>query len=332
VKVFITGITGLLGRHVAQLCVREGYEVTALVRNRNVNHSQFQHDLTICYGDLTNVHSIPESLNGAEIIIHCAADTSMGARSNSKQEQTNINGLQNLISIAKKVNIKRFIHVSTANTIVYGDAARPADESIKFTTAPVRLPYINTKIMGEEMLLNEYKIHGFPVIILNPTFILGPYDYNLSSGKLIWAIMQKRLFLYPSGGKNIVDVRDVAQVAVNAINKGKIGHNYLICNENLTYKEIISRTCETAKITFPKIRMPYFMGIVIGNIGSFIEYMTGRLSPINSKTIKITFENHYYRADKAKNELGFTPRFVSETIQDTVNWFKNEHIPHQRSR
>lgn len=331
-KVFITGITGLLGRHVAQLCVEKGYEVTALVRDRNVKRPQFQHDLTICYGDLTNVHSLSEGLTGAEIIIHCAADTSMGARRNLKQEQTNVDGLQNLISIAKKVNIKRFIHVSTANTIVYGDAVCLADESTKFATAPFRLPYINTKIMGEEMLLNEHKIQGFPVIILNPTFILGPYDYNLSSGKLIWEIMQKRLFIYPPGGKNIVDVRDLAQVAVNAISKGQIGHNYLICNENLTYEEIISMTCKNAKITFPRFRMPYFMGIIIGNIGSFIEYITGQLSPINSKTIKITFENHYYRADKAKNELDFIPRSVSETIQDTVNWFKNEYVPHQRSR
>ena len=328
-KIFLTGVTGLLGRHVAQLCSEEGHEVIALIRDKKVLHSKFRHELNICYGDLLDINSIPENLNGAEIVIHCAADTSMLVRRNHKQKQINIRGLQNLIEAAKKVNIKKFIHISSANTIGFGDSNNPANESIKLTTSSSRLSYINTKIIGEEILLNEFKKNNFPVVILNPTFMLGPQDYKVGSGKLILAAMKKQILVYPAGGKNIVDVRDVAQAILNSIRSGKTGNNYLICNENLTYKEIFTIIGSYANVPVPKHRLTYFMGIVIGNLGSVIEYIIGKPSTINSKCIKLAFENHYYTSEKAKIDLGFTTRPVKETIHDTINWFNNEYVQHQ---
>jgi len=328
-KIFITGVTGLLGRHVAQLFSEVGYEIIALIRNKKVDQSRFKHDIKICYGDLLDICSIPGNLHGAEIIIHCAADTSMFARKNQRQEQINITGLQNLIAAAKKANVKKFIHISSANTIGFGGSANPANEAIKLATASFRLPYINTKIAGEEILLNEYKKNNFPVVILNPTFMLGPQDYHIGSGKLIMAAIKRKIFFYPTGGKNIVDVRDVARAILNAVNGGKTGNNYLICNENLTYKEIFTIACRYANVPAPKYRLPYFIGIIIGSAGSVIEYISGKSSAINSKSMKLAFENHYYTPEKAKIDLGFTTRPAKETIHDTINWFKNEYIQYQ---
>ena len=192
-KIFITGITGLLGRHVAEQCVRDGHEILALVRDKKINKSNFLFDLNICYGDLTDIHSFSESIDSSEIIIHCAANTSMFSFKNLKQEETNISGVKNLITATRNANIKKFIFISSANTILPGDRICPGDESVKLTTKNFRLPYINTKITGEEILLNEFKVNSFPVIILNPTFIIGPKDLNLSSGKLILSAIKKKI-------------------------------------------------------------------------------------------------------------------------------------------
>ncbi|RDB07903.1 NAD-dependent epimerase/dehydratase family protein [Runella aurantiaca] len=325
-KIFITGITGLLGRHVAELCFREGHEIFALVRDKKINNSNFPFELEICYGDLSTLDSIPEKLNHSEIVIHCAANTSMLSIKNTKQEETNINGIRNLIIVSKQANIKKFIHVSSANTIAHGDIFFPADESKKLALADYRLPYINTKIIGEEILLNEFKVNNFPVIILNPTFILGPCNLNISSGKLILAAIKKPILLFPSGGKNIVDVRDIARVIVNSIHKGKTGNNYLLSNENLTYKEIFTLACKYANVVTPKFKIPYSLGVVIGYMGSCFELITKKTTTINIKTMRLSYQNHYYNADKAIKELCFTPRPAKETIKDTVSWFKNEHI------
>ena len=74
-KIFITGVTGLLGRQVAELCNKEGHEVFALIRDKKINNSFFNFDLNICYGDLTKTDSLPNNLYNSEIVIHCAADT-----------------------------------------------------------------------------------------------------------------------------------------------------------------------------------------------------------------------------------------------------------------
>jgi dihydroflavonol-4-reductase len=251
---------------------------------------------------------------------------------NRKQEETNINGINNLILASKKAKIKKFIHISSANTIAFGDINNKGNESVKLKTAPHRLPYINTKIIGEEILLQEFECNNFPVIILNPTFILGPNDINISSGKLILSIIKKQILLYPKGGKNIVDVRDVAQTILNCIYKGKIGNNYLLSNENLTYKEIFNYVGEYANVSAPKHQMPNFIRIIIGYIGTGFEFITHKSISINHKTMKLSSEIHYYKADKAKKELGFNPRPVKETIKDTVNWFANEYISNQNSR
>lgn len=321
-KIFITGITGLLGRHVAQLCFKEGHEIFALIRDKKIDKSSFPFDLNICHGDITDLDFLVKNLNDPEIIIHCAADTNLISVKNQKQEDTNINGLKNLIIASKKANIKKFIHISSASTIKFGDALNPADESIRLAKARFRLPYINTKIIGEEILLNEFNTNHFPVIILNPTFILGPNDFNRSSDKLLFSAINKQIPLYPWGGKNIVDVRDVAKVVLNSFYRGALGNNYLLCNENLTYREIFSLSCAYARVTAPKYKMPFFIGIFLGLLGSCYELITKRSFSINIKTIKISTQNHYYKADKARKELAFSTRPVNETIKDTVNCFQ----------
>jgi dihydroflavonol-4-reductase len=239
--------------------------------------------------------------------------------------------LQNLILASKKANIKRFIHLSTANTIMFGSNKNPANESIKLKVSSSRLPYINTKIMGEDVLLQEFRLNKFPVIILNPTFILGPVDSNRSSGKLIFSIINKQIPLYPTGGKNIVDVRDVAKVVINAFKRGNLGDNYLLSNENLTFKKIFTLVCNAAKISPPKYKMPASIGYILGFFGYLYELIFRKSLSINLKTMKISTENHFYTAEKAKKELSFLPRTAFETINDTVNWFTYGYLQNKKS-
>lgn len=328
-KVFITGISGLLGKHVARTCIHNGYHISALVRNKKINNDL--PNVSFCHGDLSDENTLTEYLDATDVIIHCAADTSMFARRNKKQEQTNITGLKNIIESAKKTNVKRFIYISSANTILHGNAGNPGKESAKLNVKNSRLPYINSKILAEEILLNEFRLNNFPVVIINPTFILGPEDFKPSSGKMILAAIKKQLFFYPSGGKNIVDVRDLAQVIVNAVSMARLGENYLVCNENISYKELVQKVGKYAHLNIPGTQLPDFLGRIIGSVGTFAEYLTGKSFAVNHKTIKLSFENHYYSAEKAKNELGFSPRSIDQTIQDTVNWFKNEYVPNKKS-
>lgn len=331
-KIFLTGITGLLGRHIAQTCVQRGHDVLALVRDKKTGPSQFAHKVGLCYGDLSDTELLKQKISETEVVIHCAANTSMLARKNSRTESANIRGLQNILHASKHADIKKLIFISSANTLQAGDAKAPGDESQRLMTHTSRLAYINSKIQGEEILLKEYKNSGFPVIILNPGFILGPEDHKISSGKLILSVLKGQLLFYPPGGKSIVDARDVALTAINAISRGRIGQNYLLCNENLSYREIFSLVSRQAGVKVPKYELSSIQGKITGVTGSLLELISGRSFSINHKTLKLAFEDHYYKIEKAKAELGFDPRPAAETIHDTVKWFQNEYLLHKRSR
>ena len=222
-KIFITGITGFLGRHVARKCAMEGHQVIALVRNKKITISNFDFNVGICHGDLTAVGSYKKELEQAEVIIHCAADTRMFAFKNKQQEAINVKSVKDMIDVAKNTNLQRFIFISSANTIIPGTENNPSIEINRNKKNSNNLPYINTKIKAENLLIQEYENEKFPSIIFNPTFMLGPDDYSLSSGKLILTMMKNKNFLLAGGGKNVVDIRDVSDVVYNAISSGKCG-------------------------------------------------------------------------------------------------------------
>jgi dihydroflavonol-4-reductase len=323
-KIFITGITGFLGGTIAEYCNKAGHDITALVRNTEINQTHFPFPVKICYGDIAQLNTLSGYLHNIDIVVHCAADTNMISIPNKRQEEVNITGIRNLITASQQANIQRFIHISSANTIRPGTLEYPTNESSGLTVSKKQLPYINSKIIGEELLREAFRSHHFPVIILNPTFILGPYDQGQSSGKLILGILQKRMPLFPAGGKNIVDARDIAQCVVNTFTRGELGNNYILSNTNHTYRELFALTCQYANIAAPKYQMPNMLGTTIGAIGYCYEYITKKSFSLNLKTMRLSTENHYYNSDKAKNELAFSPRSAYETIKDTVNWYQHE--------
>jgi len=322
-KIFLTGITGYLGRHIAKTLVIQGHSVIALVRNPKVNSSNYGFDVELIYGELSNSKTYANKLNDLDVIIHCAANAEMGAYGNKLQENINIKATQDLLSTAKKINIKRFIYISTANTIAPGTPKNPGKESQSTKFSSSLLNYIKTKIIAEELLLKAHKAQGFPVVILNPTFMLGPQFHRFSSTKLIHMAMNNKIKLCPSGGKNIVDVRDVATAVVSSIDKGECGEKYLLCNTNHSYREVLQTVSKFSGSKAPKYNLPKFLGTTMGVFGSFIEAIVRKPVSVNHKSMKILSESHYYSHEKAKAHLDFAPRPAEESIIDTIDWIKN---------
>lgn len=331
-KIFITGITGFLGRHVARKCAVEGHQVIALVRNKKITISNFDFSVEICHGDLTAVSSYKNELEQAEVIIHCAADTRMFAFKNKQQEAINVQAVKDMIGIAKRTNLQRFIFLSSANTIIPGTHTNPSIEMNRNSENSKNLPYINTKIQAENLLIQEYQNDKFPSVIFNPTFMLGPDDYSLSSGKLIMTMMKNKNFLLPEGGKNVVDIRDVADVVYNAISKGKLGEHYLLSNEIMSYSEMFEEIHGSYNNSFTKNKLLKPIGKGIGYLGSLFELLTNKTFSINHKIMRLAYENHYYDSTKAKQDLGFNPRPLDETINDTITWYTNEYFPNKKSK
>jgi dihydroflavonol-4-reductase len=322
-RIFITGITGFLGFHVAKACAQAGHDVVALVRRPTQLSLRFPFPVELHCGELGQQDVLRMGLASVDAVIHCAADARMGAFENDAQKRTNIQGLKSLMAAARTCGVKRFIYISTANTIQPGTAERLGDETVLIDYNKHLLPYVKSKIIAESILRLAFQESRFPMIILNPTFILGPDGVEKSSGKLLLTALGRKLVFVPRGGKNVVDVRDVSTAVLQSLAHGQLGETYLLSNQNLSYNELFQCSCAFAGLKPFQCAIPNHLLWLLGALGTAYERLTGKSFAVNHKTMALATQQHFYTSAKAKRELGFEPRNVEETLEDTIKYLKN---------
>ncbi|PZU03974.1 MAG: dihydroflavonol 4-reductase, partial [Chryseobacterium sp.] len=200
-KVFVTGITGLLGANVVIKLLEDGYFVIALVRKKSNYLGEKNKSLKLIEGDLFSDFS--EYLKDVNFIIHIAAETKQNLLNYEDYRKVNYEGVVHLLS--QSVNAEKFLFVSTANTLGFGSLDDLGTENDQWKYPFNESFYAKSKLEAENFLLENNKAK---VIIVNPTFMIGAYDNKPSSGKIIFWVWKKKLVFYPKGGKNFVNAED----------------------------------------------------------------------------------------------------------------------------
>lgn len=318
-KVFVTGVTGLLGTNIIIKLLKDGYFVIALVRQKSRYNGQEDENLKLIEGDLFT--DVSFYLKEVDFVIHIAAETSQNLLTYTAYKKINYDAVVHLFTQSVEAGVKRFLFVSTANTMGYGNLKELGDEKSSQKYPFTRSFYAQSKREAENYLLENNKITD--VIILNPTFMIGPYDRKPSSGKIIFWAWKKKLVFYPKGGKNFVHVEDAAQGVINAIKKGKNGDKYLLANENITYKDFFKKVNTITKQNPLLLPLPncalFFLGLM-GDILRLSSIKTSISSP-NMKALRI---NNYYANQKSIQELEIQYQSIDKAIEDAVVFFENK--------
>ena len=256
------------------------------------------------------------------IVIHCAAHIHIGWKFMDKGMQVNRDGTRFLLEEANLRGIK-FIHVSTVNTLAVGTKETIVDEDT-LGNGQIPCTYVVTKKASEKLAVDAAAA-GQDVVIVHPGFMLGPFDWKPSSGRMIRAL-QGFSPLAPSGGCTVCDPRDVAEAILNAIERGVPGRHYILGGENMTYLELWRRICEVLGNRGPFTYMRAPGRLIASAIGdTFSRFMTNELD-INSAAIGMASQFHWYSSQRAINELGYKPRPANESIQDAVNWLRQNNL------
>jgi dihydroflavonol-4-reductase len=140
---------------------------------------------------------------------------------------------------------------------------------------------------------------------------------------MIILVYYQKLPGYPPGGRNFIYVKDAAKGIVNALDKGKIGENYIIGNENLSYKEIFSKIASVIGVKPPRWSLPGWGTLVYGRYSSFMAYITGRKPIVSYAMARISCDDHYYCCEKAVRELDLPQTPVEEGIHESFEWLKS---------
>jgi dihydroflavonol-4-reductase len=321
-KVFVTGANGLLGSNVVRELIKEGHEVRIFVRpDANMLGLQGVR-CDIIKGDLLNEQDLISATAGYDAIIHAAANTSQWPVELRFYEAVNVKGTVNVLTAVKKNNVKKFIYVSTANAFGYGTKAKPGTEQTEYAFHDLKSGYITSKYLAQKLVLDEYKKTGIPAIVVNPTFMIGPYDSKPSSGKIIQMGLNRKIQVFPAGGKNFIHVRDAAIGVCNAINYGQPGECYLLANENLTYREFYNKLNVVADQHPLMVGLPGFFIRSAGAMGSMVEKIINKPLSLNSVNAKLLVIGNYYTGQKAVARLKMPQTGIEAAIHEAIAWWK----------
>ncbi|WP_241285634.1 NAD-dependent epimerase/dehydratase family protein [Chryseobacterium arthrosphaerae] len=319
-KVCVTGATGLLGTHVIIKLLQDGYSVIALVRKKSGWMGEESENLKLVETDFSS--DLSSFLIEVDYFIHIAAETRQDLLSYEAYKKVNYDLTVHLFKQAEAAGSRKFLFVSTANTLGYGNTAFWGTED-----APQLYPfthsfYAQTKLETEDYLLEQGK--NMEIIILNPTFMIGAYDHKPSSGKIIFWAWKKKVIFYPKGGKNFVHAEDAAQGILQAVLHGKTGEKYLLANENLTYREFFKKINKITGQTPVMIPIPDRVLSFLGLLGDGLRKLKIRtsLSTSNMKALQI---NNYYSNRKSAQELGLQYQPVDKAIEDAIEYFNQKN-------
>lgn len=326
----ITGANGFLGNNIVRkLIENKENEVRALVLPQDNVNSLEGLNCKIYRGDVTKKESLDlifQTPKNAELyVIHCAAIVYIKSKYNPKVYEVNVNGTKNIIEKVLEKNAK-LVYVSSVHAIAEKPNNEIITETSKFDPNKVEGQYAKTKAEIANYVLEMVKKKNLNACIVHPSGIIGPNDFgNSHLTQLIIDFANGRLKACVKGGYDFVDVRDVADGIINACDKGKCGECYILSNRYVEIKELLDMISEVRNTKLIKSILPMWLAKLTAPL-SEIYYALLKQPPLYTKYSLYTLKsNSNFSNEKAKKELGYSNRELKETIEDTINWLKENN-------
>jgi dihydroflavonol-4-reductase len=327
-KAFITGATGQLGTNLVHLLLEQGWQVRALARSQ-AKAKQFLGDTRaeIVIGDMENVQGFAHHLDGCDVVFHTAAYFreyfNIGEHWQTLK-RINVDATIELMTLAEQKGVKKFIHTSSSGVLGKNPNGKLGDESTPPDESAMSNLYFKSKILCEQAIAEWQKTHTMPVVLILPTAMIGTYDAGPTGiGEAVISIAKKQFPAIPPGGFAFVDSRDVAQAMINAVEKGKSGERYIISEEFHTMQEFTQAVAQAAKVSAPRLTMPYSLAIFVASMSELGARLTASKPLLTKNAVNTMAMAHRVTSQKAQRELGFRARPFVQSIQDEVAWYKD---------
>ncbi len=318
-KTLVTGGSGFLGSHLVRALAARGDELRLLAR-RDSNLEQLEVEFERATGEITDRRAVNRAMKGIEKVFHVAGRTSLRGRDAAAVFDVNLRGARTVFEAALEAGVERLVHTSTVGAIGVAEPHGTADETTPFEIGHLGLAYVNSKHEAELEAL-RIAARGLPVVIVNPTFALGPEAPSSTSMGLVRRFLQGRIPVYVDGGLNIVDVRDVAAGQLLADERGEVGQRYILGGRNFTLARLFADLARISGVDPPALKLP--AAVAIG--GADLAARARLPLPLVEEEVRSASLWWTYRSTKAKRELGFRARPHEETLEDAVAW-QSAHI------
>jgi len=322
-KAFITGATGFVGSHVARALAEQGADLRLLVRQSSRRDNIAGLSAELATGDLCDAASLRTAMAGCEFVFHVAADYRLWVRDPEQMYQANVEGTKAIIDAARQTGVRRLVYCSSVATMGFGDDGRIADENSPVSLDDMIGPYKRSKFMAEQIALEAGRT-GANVVVVNPTTPVGEGDIKPTpTGRIIVDFMKRKFPAYVDTGLNLVDVKQVAQGHVLAMEKAIPGQRYILGGENLTLKQILDRLAVLTGLPAPTTKVPHAVALGFAAFDQFFTGIVLRKEPrATVDAVRMGRKKMFASSAKAERELGYKVVPVEDALERAIHWFQ----------
>lgn len=322
-RVLVLGATGFIGGQVARALVEHGHTVRGLRRATSSTLALHGLPVELVPGDLRDRAALLAAMRGMEAVVHAAGYYPPNSLAPRRALRTAVAGMRAVLEAAQMAGVARIIYTSSLSTIGPPPPGRAlADERDAYLPGSVADPYFEAKWAMEAEAYRAV-VGGQDVVVLCPTVVFGPGDVKPTSGTALLALARGLVPAYVDGKINVVDVRDLAQAHVAALERGRRGERYIVGGQNTSVAEVIRTAAQIAGVAPPQHRVPTAIALLAAKVGEVaaLAIPNRPLLPF-SEAIQVVRHGQHYDTAKARRELGLTTRPLAETLRDTLAWFR----------
>ncbi len=318
----VTGATGHLGANLVPMLLDRGEAVRVLIHSDD-DDSLAGLDVDRIRGDVRDIDSLRRAFAGAERVYHLAALISIVGEMGGRVRAINVDGARNTARACLEAGVERMVHCCSVHAFRQQPVTEPLDESRS------RVPdvkgkanaYDRSKAAGEAAV-REIVAEGLDAVIVHPTGVIGPVDYRPSRmGRVFLDLYHRRLPSLVAGGFDWVDVRDVCQGMIAAMERGRTGESYLLSGHYLSVAAIAELASRCTGVRPPRFVCPMWLARLGAPFMQAVARLRGSEPLYTREALEALRGSRRVISDKAGRELGFSARPALESVRDAYRWF-----------
>lgn len=319
-QVFVTGATGFIGANLVRLLSQSGYKVKALVRPESRLDNLQGLPIELVRGDL-NDSQLGQHMQGCQFLFHVAACYSLWQSDRQTLHRHNVLGTRNVLAAARIAGIERTVYTSSVAAIGTGKAGEIVDETHQSPVEDLIGYYKKSKFGAEQEAIKAVQA-GQDVVIVNPTSPIGAWDIKPTpTGDIILRFLRRQMPFYLDTGLNFIDVRDVAQGHLQALQLGKSGERYILGHQNMTLKALLDELAHLTNITAPERSVPAWLPLSVAWVDEKLLAPLGKSPTVPLDGVRMAGQPMYYNPAKAIRELKLPQTPLWEALQQAIDWF-----------
>lgn len=330
--ILVTGATGHLGNVLVRELISRGEKVRAFVLPGESLLPFEGMLIEVFVGNVLDRQALRTAMQGVDRVFNLAGIISIRPGMEGVMRRVNVEGARNVAEVARESGVEKLVHVSSVHAFSRQPHGTVMDEKTPLALNGPEGSYDRTKAEGTRAVLYQVE-QGLDAVIVCPSGIIGSGDFNLSEmGRTLAAFASRKSSFLIDGAYDFVDVRDVVNGLILALEKGVKGEIYILSGSRATVENLHQMARQNAGTGALKFKVPVKMAMFFVSIlQNFYRWLKIK-SSYTVYSLQTLIDNSLYSSEKASRDLGYRPRPLSEAVTDFLSWHRMRQKEKQAAR